>query len=74
MDTRPKPSIDIGLAISGALLGPGERRLSHEIAAFCDCSTTRIQQIEKKALKKLRIGLSRQAQAGLREELKAYLP
>ena len=49
-----KPSVDLGLAISGALLAPGKTRSLREIAAFCDCHYNNIEQIEKTALKKLR--------------------
>ena len=46
--------IDLGLAVSGALLKPGETRSLEEIAAYCDCHKNAIFQIEAKALKKLR--------------------
>jgi hypothetical protein len=49
-----KPGTDLGLAISGATLQPGKTRTSVEIAAFCGCSKQNIQQIEKRALRKLR--------------------
>lgn len=62
-ERKPKPEdmarphaaeIDLGLAISGATLGPGESRSLREIAAFCGCSWQWIYLIEKRALKKLR--------------------
>lgn len=46
--------IDLGLAISGALLEPGKRRTLKELAAFANCDTSAIRLIEKVALKKLR--------------------
>ena len=49
-----KPSVDLGLAISGATLAPGQTRSLREIAAFCDCHYNNIEQIEKTALKKIR--------------------
>jgi len=62
MDTEPNPAlgkkrtqrIDLGLAISGATMMPGQVRSHEEIAAFCDCSRERIFQIEKQAMRKLR--------------------
>ena len=49
-----KSGTDLGLAISGALLAPGQTRSINELAAFCGCSKQNIQQIEKRALRKLR--------------------
>jgi SpoU rRNA methylase family enzyme len=48
------PQVDLGLAISGATLPPGKTRTITEIAAFCGCSKQNIEQLENKALKKLR--------------------
>jgi len=49
-----KPSIDLGLAILSAT-NKG-RALPHSmIAAYCDTSKQRIEQIEKAAMKKLRV-------------------
>ena len=45
--------IDLGLAIISAISPPGRRWSYVEISAFCDCSKTAIQQIERKALRKL---------------------
>jgi hypothetical protein len=45
--------IDLGLAIISAISPPGRAWSYVEIAAFCDCSKTAIQQIERKALRKL---------------------
>jgi len=49
-----KPGVDLGLAISGALLKPGKTRTHEEIAAFAGCSKQNIEQLEKRALRKLR--------------------
>jgi hypothetical protein len=46
--------IDLGLAVSGATLEPGETRSHEDLAAFCGCSKTNIQHIERRALRKLR--------------------
>lgn len=62
-----KPSIDLGLAISALSMQPGERRSTYQIAAFCGCSPQRIQQIEHRALRKIRAALYRDKQ--LQEEL-----
>jgi hypothetical protein len=62
--SRPnlKDSIDLGLAILSSVehrLPEGARRSQDEIAAYCECSKTRIQQIEERALRKMRMGLRR---------------
>ena len=65
--------LDLGLAISGATLGPGQRRTHREIAAYCDCSAQAIAQIEAKALHTLRRRIRRViGDTGL-EDLMAYL-
>jgi hypothetical protein len=46
--------IDLGLAVSAATLEPGETRSHEDLAAFCGCSKTNIQHIERRALRKLR--------------------
>jgi DNA-directed RNA polymerase sigma subunit (sigma70/sigma32) len=51
--------IDLGLAILSATR-PGERLSCAEIAAYCDCTSGRIQQIERKALARLRRELAKQ--------------
>ena len=54
-DTTPKGiQIDLGLAISGATLAPGQHRTCPEIAAYCNCSKQMIHYIEKQALRKIR--------------------
>jgi hypothetical protein len=55
---------DLGLAISGATLQPGEMRTQQEIAWFVEaagahCTRQRIQQVEEKALRKVRAALYR---------------
>ena len=58
-DTRPKGrEIDIGLAIAGATLPPGQMRDLTEIAAYCGCSRQLIHTIEKSAVKKIREALN----------------
>jgi len=49
-----KNGVDLGLAISGALLKPGQCRTTTEMAAFAGCSKQNIEQLEKRALRKLR--------------------
>ncbi len=49
--------IDLGLAISGALLEPNQIRTHEELAAYCGVSHTAIQMIERVALRKMRIRL-----------------
>lgn len=51
---RHNQEIDLGLAVSGALLPPGKSRSLSEIAAFCGCSRQYLEQIENKALLKIR--------------------
>lgn len=50
-----KPGVDLGIAISGALLPPGKTRTITEIAAFAGCSKQNIEQLENRALRKLRM-------------------
>jgi hypothetical protein len=57
----------LGLAISGALLKPGETRSQAELAAFCGCTRNAIWEIERRALRKLR---HPDRARKLREELK----
>jgi hypothetical protein len=45
--------IDLGLAIISMITPPGRIWSYAEMAAFCGCSKTAIQQIERKALRKL---------------------
>jgi hypothetical protein len=46
--------IDLGLAISGATLEPGETRSCEDLAAFCGCSRAAIEHILNRGLRKLR--------------------
>ena len=46
--------VDLGLAISGATLEPGQTRTLPEIAAYCGCSPQNIGLIEQSAMRKLR--------------------
>ena len=47
-------SIDLGLAILGSLRRSGEVLTHEDIAAWCGCSRTYIQAIERRALAKVR--------------------
>lgn len=51
--------IDLGLAISGSLLGKGQTRTLEELSAFCDCTKENIRIIADTALAKLRYRLAR---------------
>ena len=46
--------IDLGLALLSCLLRPGETLTSEDMAAWCGCSKSAIQQIERRALAKVR--------------------
>ena len=46
--------IDLGLALLSCLLMPGESLTSEDMAAWCGCSHSAIQAIEKRALAKVR--------------------
>lgn len=50
-------NIDLGLAILSCVRKPGEELTSQDIAAWCDCSHSAIQKIERSAVSKLRDGL-----------------
>lgn len=45
--------MELGIAISGALLQPGEHRTLKEIAAFAGCSKQAIHALQNRALAKL---------------------
>lgn len=49
-----KPSIDLGLAVSGLNSIYGVPKTHQEIAAYCDCTWQAIYRIEQKALRRLR--------------------
>ena len=49
--------VDLGLAVSALSLQAGQRRTHRELAAFCGCTTSNIQQIEEKARRKLKKAL-----------------
>lgn len=51
--TAPR-DIDLGLAVSGALLKPGQTRTLPEIAAFTGTSKQQVQQLEARAMANLR--------------------
>ena len=46
--------IDLGLALLSCLLMPGESLTSEDMAAWCGCSKSAIQSIERRALAKVR--------------------
>lgn len=46
--------IDLGLAISAATMTRGQWRSAKQIAAFCDTSHQAIEQIEARAIAKIR--------------------
>lgn len=54
-----KHSIDLGLAVCGLHCQKGVPKTAREIAAYCGCSYQRIQQIEARALRKIRAHLYR---------------
>ena len=57
-NTHPKGIVlDLGLAVSGALLPAGQFRSLPEIAAYAGCSKQCISLIEQTALKKIRTAL-----------------
>lgn len=53
----PETEIDLGLAILGALLKPGETLTCADIAAWTGTSKQQVQQMEKRAVTKLREAL-----------------
>jgi hypothetical protein len=58
-DTRQKGAIiDLGLAIAGATLPPGQTRDTAELARYCGCTKQLIHTIEKRALAKVRATLA----------------
>lgn len=56
MSTHPE-RIDLGLALLSVLRIPGVPLALTDIAAWCECSKSRIYQIEKTALRKVRARL-----------------
>jgi DNA-directed RNA polymerase sigma subunit (sigma70/sigma32) len=53
MPHKTSERIDLGISIAHAL-NPGKQLSCGEIAAYADCSRTRIAEIERKALAKVR--------------------
>lgn len=51
---RYKGEIDLGLAVLGVVNRDGDRLSFEQIADVCGCHRSRIEQIEKQALRKLR--------------------
>jgi hypothetical protein len=50
--------IDLGLEILRVVKRPGQRLSIYDIAAFCDCAPQLIQQIEARALAKVRTAMA----------------
>jgi hypothetical protein len=50
--------IDLGIAILGILIKPGECLTKYDIAAFADCTKQNIDQIERSAIAKVKNALS----------------
>lgn len=59
--------IDLGLAVAGLHARRGVPMTVGKIAAFCGCSRSYIQQIEERALRKLRVKLQFHKDQTLRE-------
>lgn len=51
---KERQRIDLGLALLSCLLLPGESLTSEDMAAWCGCSRSAIQGIERRALAKVR--------------------
>lgn len=59
IDRSPKGiEIDLGLAIAGATLPPGQILDTSEIASYCGCTRQAIHVIEKRAITKIRAALA----------------
>src|SRR5690349_9278796 len=57
LGTAKRERIELGLALLAARAPKGVGHTSREIAAWCGCSVQAIQQIEKRALAKLKAKL-----------------
>ena len=55
---KKQRDMDLGLAVSGATLEPGQRRSAKMLARYCGCTHQAIEAIEKKALRKIRWALA----------------
>lgn len=55
IDKRKNQQIDVGLSVLVNVAPPGTSLSQREIAEVCGCSASMIRNIEKGALKKLRI-------------------
>lgn len=60
MGRKVREEVDLGIAIAHALTKPGQIRTSREIAAYANCLPQNIEQIEAKALRKLRVRFGKQ--------------
>lgn len=54
---REDCDIDLGLAISALTLRYGQTRTQKELAAYCGCSQQAIYEIERKAMRRIRMKL-----------------
>jgi hypothetical protein len=52
--TAKRRRINLGLAISGCTMQPGDTRTIEEIAAFCGCSKQNISIMERRAVAKFK--------------------
>ena len=66
--------IDLGLALLSCLLRPGESLTHEDMAAWCGCSRSAIQRIERRALAKVRERLAEHfGEAALEQEVRGLL-
>jgi DNA-directed RNA polymerase sigma subunit (sigma70/sigma32) len=49
--------VDLGLALLRLLIKPGEKLTTYDIAAWAGCERQNIEQIERKALRAVRVKL-----------------
>ena len=63
-----KPGIDLGLAVIEAVRQAGETLTCTDIAAICGCTRQNIQQIEARALAKIRRAGRRRPHTALHED------
>lgn len=52
-----KERVDLGLALARILLKPGQELTTHDIAAWCDCERQNVEQIYKRAIKRVQTKL-----------------
>lgn len=64
-----RQGIALGLAIAGATLPPGATRTQEELAAYAGCTRQQISQIERKALRKIRLNFDAETLSDLYESI-----